>query len=214
MQEFVLANLKRPSSEKPDAFEHRHSVFISRGHQIYADAIIGPPFGGEDSSAVELWSEATPDDEAQFHFQIGAELPFLLPEIDGPEQTFDIEERRLVLTNRMVRAYYGVGAPDDSTVQYMLVHRAGLDRVMNENRQGNYHTLPMKSFISSEFIAEAKSAHSALKFYLKDWIAELVQSASRLLDAFRMADPINTRRLTDITSPASFRGMWIAVDSD
>lgn len=214
MKEFIVASLKAPSSEQPDSTEHKASVFIRRAHQLRADLVLAPPIEGGGKSYGDLWPDATPQDDGRYHFHIGAELPFLLPEIDGPEQTFDSRGRLLVLSNRMVRAYYGPGAPGNSDVHYMLVHRAGLERVMRTNQLGDYYPLPLKSFISSDFTSDADSAHEALTRDLDEWIGEFVQSASLLLDAYRMADPVNSRRLSDITSPASFRGMWVAVDSD
>lgn len=211
--DLILTSAKLPDASPPPAEVVDKSLFFKTAIQQWANVYLGPRLEDLDPSEGELWEAATPQQDGRYHFSIGAELPFVLPEIDGPEHVFDLGGDEYILSNRMVRAYYGPQFPDGDGFQYLLVHRSGLGMALSAHELGGCHPVPMRSFVSRSFSGEGDSASQVARTQLADWIEQFVRGVNEIVDAYRVADPANTRRIDRVRSANSLEHLWLVIES-
>lgn len=212
---WVAAPVRFPDQETLPEEAYGATVFVRKAFQLKYDLFLGPRGAIQDEQE-PLWPGATPGHNGTYQFEIGAELPFVLPELGGPENVFPGRGHSpgFVLVNRMVRAYYGGGVPNGEGLQYLLGHLRAVAQVTDDGGLGDHFPIPMRSFLARKFRGRGASAHAVLERSLAGWVKTFVRELGDLVDAYRMADVESLRMISPVRSSSALVGMWLAVDSE
>lgn len=215
MKRLILARLRHDDPTAPPAGE---SVYFRKSFDLWPGVYLGPPLEDQEANDEELWPDAESGDDGLYHFEVSAELAFTIPGLDGQEEVFEIEGRKVVLTNQMNRVYYaeqpGADVTDaDGVLRYVLVHGTGLDQTQERLCDAPRFVIPLRTFFTCPIAVRAASANAAVRRHLGRWLDQFAADVAFILNAYRTSDPQNTARFGDVTSIHSFPNVWVTVDA-
>lgn len=116
-----------------------------------------------------------------------------------------------LICNRMVRAFYSDGMPNDDGLGYALVHRMGLRFLAQNEKCKGLHPIPLRTFVSRKFVCKAMTAEEAIENNFISWRNEFTEQISYLVDAIRTLNKEKAKHLLPHTAISSFPVFWILI---
>lgn len=211
-ERFLNVGIKLAVGETPvEAGIENYSKFLRVGHSFNLGHVIGNAapelYAGLNYS--ELWADLKPK-EGLYSFELATELPFYLPTVEGKhEYLIKVGESELFVCLRMVRAFCGNGLPQEDGLKYILCHRLALPSLIDLGKHGEFHPVPIRTFICRRFSCHAASAQEAIQNNLISWRGEFVSQIVHLIDAMRVTDSEAAKFLTPQPSLAFYPFFWL-----
>jgi hypothetical protein len=189
------------------------SLFLKAAYSLDASRIVAPlsPDIKKDESLGHLWHDVTPTEKG-YTFELATELQYYLPNLkSNAEFILNVEGNDLFICNRMVRAFTGQGYPKNAELKYFLTHQLALPSIQVPEAAHGLYPIPIKTFISRQFISTSKTAEDAVDMNFIAWREELIGNISKLVDAFRSADPQRSKHLLPLSAISSFPIFWLVI---
>ena len=191
----------------------KHSEFLKAAYMLDADTIVAPLAEGtkRDPSLGEMWRDVPPVD-GEYKFEVATELPYYLPDLNKkPEFVLQVEDHEIFVSNRMVRAFFGKGLPEDDSLKYALLHRRGLSSMLEKPEFQGLHALPMKTFVSRSFTVQADNAEQAVIHGFLDWRDQLLGDIALVVDWIRAIEKEKSKHLMPLSSVPAFPIFWVLI---
>ena len=213
------------------AFAQR-CFFFESALPFQLDRVVAPaaPRLKKDDTIGRLWDDIAPINGG-FQIDLAAQLPYYLPRFAGlPDYSVQIGETELFVSTRMIRCFFQEpasseevspvrdgpdkaqpGAGSNSQLKYWLVHRRGLDSLVEQRELRQFHPVPVGTFVAKGFLARGESAESVIQENLYGWVQGIAKDVSELLEAIRTTNPEKCKSLPPVVTVRSFPTYFLVV---
>ena len=192
------------------------SVFLQSATSFNYSRIVGEATErfAKDPSLGHLWSDV-PSKDGAFEFELATVLPYYLPTFTRkPEFTVSIGGSDLIVCSRMLRCFYSRADTAVDALEYFLVHRCGLPRLIESQGLIHVHPVPLRTFVTKRFSCQSDNAEEAIQAHFLDWMDKFLSEIASLVDSVRVAGPPEVRHLFPHLARPSFPLFWLLVQGN
>lgn len=191
----------------------------------YMNTIIaqGAP-GLKKNSDLNLFSDFKPKDDSSYIIEIGAELPFILPQPTSQTPFFwhDIsvngETKRFYFSNQTINVYANKDISNEVAGIHAVVPGPGLDEFIKSMKSRTdfkdhvFITLPAKTFAISKFIISAQNIDQALELHFESITSTFIGGINNLLRAIKRIRPKDSSHTPPFLHENMFPLIWALIE--
>lgn len=188
------------------------SVFFESACSLNLARVVGPAADDINTENLgHLWDDVLPL-EGKYTFEIATVLPYYLPDFDdAPEYFVEVDRSELVVSSRMVRCFFSDANEETEPLQYYLVHRCGLDSLLDQKGLTHIHPVPLRTFVTMRFSVDGTNAEQIIQIQFNSWVRDFVGNLSRFLDSLRAASPRDAKHVLPQMATPFLPIFWLYV---